>query len=81
MRHRSALLSLVALLLISPRARADEVQVPLDQKGQVQQVDAARARAAGVLTEYPRLKEARLYQDTDSGDFTLEVTRAWRTRR
>ena len=74
MRHLPALLPFVTLLLASPPARADEIQVPLDELGQVQEVKAERARAWGILTDYPELTEGRLYQDTASGAYTLEVT-------
>jgi hypothetical protein len=74
MRHSTALLPLVTLLLIPPPARADDVQVPFDQTGKVQELKGAQARAWGVLAEYPALKEARLYQDTATGAYTLEVT-------
>lgn len=59
-------------VLLAPVARADEVQVPLDDQGTVEQLDGDRARSAGVLSEFPNLEEARLYQDGDR--FTLEVT-------
>jgi hypothetical protein len=74
MRDSSGLLPLVALLLLSPPARADDIQVSLDQMGKVQEVTAERARGWSVLTEYPGLTEARLYQDSASGVYTLEVT-------
>jgi hypothetical protein len=74
MRCHPALLLLPLLLLTIPAARADDVQVPFDAEGRLEQLDAGHARAWGLLTEYPALEEARLYEDTDSGAYTLEVT-------
>lgn len=53
---------------------AQEVQVPLDQAGRVEVVDARLAERLGLfLDEYPGFREARLFRLADSS-FVLEVT-------
>lgn len=62
------------LLLCAGGARAQEVQVPLDQAGRIETVDARLAQRLGLLADrYPGFREARLFQAPDSS-FVLEVT-------
>jgi hypothetical protein len=74
MRHLPLLLSVVLSLLLAPPARAEDLLVPFDSEGRVEQLTGQQARTLGVLGEYPDLQEARLYRDTDSGAYTLELT-------
>lgn len=65
---------LAALLLWAGSARAQEVQVPLDEQGRVEVVDASLAARLGLFEdEYPGFREARLFQAPDSS-YVLEVT-------
>jgi hypothetical protein len=65
---------LAALLLWAGAARAQEVQVPLDERGRVEVVDAALAARLGLFEdEYPGFREARLFQAADSS-YVLEIT-------
>ncbi len=54
---------LAALLLWAGAARAQEVLVPLDERGRVEVVDAALAARLGLFAdEYPGFREARLFR-------------------
>ncbi|MET0397953.1 MAG: hypothetical protein ABW277_14160 [Longimicrobiaceae bacterium] len=65
---------LAALLLWAGAARAQEVLVPLDERGRVEVVDAALAARLGLFAdEYPGFREARLFQAADSS-YVLEIT-------
>ncbi len=71
----SSLLVLAGLLTlgVAPIA-AQEVQVPLDQEGRIEEIDRDLAQRLGVLLdEYPDLELARLYE-ADEGGFVLEIT-------
>lgn len=64
----------VALVGGAGRASAQEVQVPLDEAGRVQVVDARLASRLGLFVQrYAGFREARLFQAPDSS-FVLEVT-------
>lgn len=66
--------TLAALLACIPPLAAQEVQVPLDEGGGIEVVDADLARRLGMFRdEYPGFAEARLFQGPDSA-FVLEVT-------
>lgn len=61
-------------LLVALPARAQEVQVPLDEAGRVETVDRRLAERVGLWTaEYPGFQEARLFQAADSS-FVLEIS-------
>lgn len=63
-----------ALLGGAGRVAAQEVQVPLDEAGRLQVVDARLAARMGLFAErYPGFREARLFQAADGG-FVLEIT-------
>lgn len=63
----------LAALLAGVPAAAQEVQVPLDQSGRVEVVDAALARRLNLFRdEYPGFREARLFQGADAV-FVLDV--------
>ena len=65
---------LAALLLCAGAARAQEFQVPLDERGRVTVVGAALASGLGLFVdEYPGFREARLFQAADSS-YLLEIT-------
>lgn len=65
---------LAALLLWAGAARAQEVQVPLDERGRVETVDASLAARLGLFAdEHPGFHEARLFQAPDSS-YVLEIT-------
>jgi hypothetical protein len=72
MRTVSLLLLLPALCLPAA-ALADEVLVPWQAQGNIESFDSHRAAQMGVLSEYPDLVEARLYQEDTSNTYTLEV--------
>lgn len=76
MKRYDIALWLAALLLCAGAAGAQEVQVPLDERGRVEVVDASLATRLGLFVdEYPGFREARLFQAADSS-FVLEVTLA-----
>lgn len=60
-------------VLATPDAAAQEVQVPIDEDGKVQVVTADLARKLNLFTDYPALREARLFLLPDSS-FVLEIT-------
>lgn len=64
-----------ALALVTPAAvHAQEVQVPLDEGGEIEEIDRSLAGRLGLfLDEYPDLRVVRLYR-VDEGDYVLEVT-------
>ncbi|CAN5627680.1 hypothetical protein BH23GEM6_BH23GEM6_03690 [soil metagenome] len=65
---------LMCTLFTAASAESQERQVPLDESGRIQVVDAALARQLGMWTEqYPGFTEARLFQAA-AGDFILEIT-------
>lgn len=71
--HR--LLSVFGLLLVAAgSAAAQEVQVPLDEGGQVAVIDMRLAQRLDLFVDrYPSFQEARLFQAPDS-TFVLEIT-------
>jgi len=65
---------LICTLLAATGAESQERQVPLDEAGRVQVVDAGLARQLGLWTEqYPGFAEARLFQ-VAAGEYILEIT-------
>lgn len=73
-RVRLAAGAALALLLAAPPAAAQEVQLPLDEAGRIEVVDANLARRLDLFRDrYPGFVEARLFQGADSA-FVLEVT-------
>jgi hypothetical protein len=70
----AGLIATIAVLLAIAPAEAQDRQVPLDEQGRVQVVDAGLARQLGLWTEqYPGFSEARLFEDR-AGGFVLEIT-------
>jgi hypothetical protein len=62
------------MLLGTAPLAAQERQVPLDEQGRVQVIDAGLARQLGLWTaEYPGFVEARLFEDA-GGRTVLEIT-------
>lgn len=70
---RLASLLLLPALCLPTAALADEVLVPWQSEGHVETLSGSRAARMEVLTEYPDLVEARLYQEDSTGAYTLEV--------
>lgn len=66
-----AVLGLAAVLLAG-LCVAQETQVPLDQDGNLMQMDQAGAAQLGLFPEYPGFQSARLWQASDSS-FVLEI--------
>jgi len=66
---------LIAVLLAWPiAAAAQEVQVPLDREGALEEMDGALARRLGLFVdEYPGLVAVRLFQRSPS-EYVLEIT-------
>lgn len=69
-----SLLGLVAalFLLLAGLCAAQETQVPLDDAGNLMQLDRAGAAQMGLFPEYPGFQAARLWQASDSS-FVLEI--------
>lgn len=72
-RLHVVLLALLLGALVPSAARAQEVQVPLDESGRIEVVDAALAARLGLFADRAGFREARLFQGPD-GAFVLEVT-------
>lgn len=77
MRHFSSHWLLVLLALAAPigAARAQEIQVPLDEAGRLEAVTPELARRLGLFADVEGLREVLLFQLPDS-TFVLEVTSA-----
>ncbi|HEX2190517.1 MAG TPA: hypothetical protein VHG51_16530 [Longimicrobiaceae bacterium] len=74
MKRLRFLLWLAVLLPWAAPARAQDLQVPLDERGRVEVVDAALAARLGLFQDrYPGFREARLFQAPDSS-YVLEIT-------
>ena len=76
MRTTITLLVVLAGVLCAPSmlSAQEEVQVALDEDGQVDEVDRELARRLGLfLDEYPQLRVVRLY-DVEQDGFVLEIT-------
>lgn len=74
MKRLRILLWLAALLPWAAPARAQELLVPLDERGRVEVVDAALDARLGLFADrYPGFREARLFQAPDSS-YVLEIT-------
>lgn len=74
MPTRTLVLAVLLLLAGVTAATAQERQVPLDERGRVEVIDARMAQRLGLWVEqYPGFREARLFQAAD-GRFVLEIT-------
>lgn len=76
MRARSigAVVVVLTALAAPPEARAQEVQVALDEAGQLDEIDRGLAERLGLfLDDYPDLQVVRLYRVDDEA-FVLEIT-------
>jgi len=74
MHRLRVVLLLAASLLWAGAASAQEVLVPLDERGRVEVVDAPLAARLGLFRdEYPGFREARLFQAPDAS-YVLEIT-------
>lgn len=74
LRTLPAVAAVSLLLLCSGHAIAQEVQVPLDSAGHIEEIDARLAQRLGMfLDRYPDLVAVRLFQQSDSA-YVLEVT-------
>lgn len=75
--HGAALLVfsiVLACLAVPAPAAAQEAQVPLDEAGELLEIDRGLAQRLGLfLDEYPGLQVVRLYELAD-GSYVLEVT-------
>ncbi|MFO7894755.1 MAG: hypothetical protein R6U63_13550 [Longimicrobiales bacterium] len=72
MRFRYAFV--LAVLAAPAVAAGQEIQVPLDEAGEIEEVDRALAHRLGLfLDEYPELQVIRLYEVEGEG-YVLEVT-------
>lgn len=69
--HLCAGLGMTAVLLAGWCA-AQEKQVPLDQEGNLMQIDRAAEAQLGLFPEYPGFQAARLWQASDTS-FVLEI--------
>ncbi len=70
----AVLTAAIAVVMAVAPADAQDRQVPLDEQGRVQVVDAGLARQLGLWTdEYPGFSEARLFEG-QAGGFILEIT-------
>ncbi|MFW6330347.1 MAG: hypothetical protein ACOC3J_01345 [Gemmatimonadota bacterium] len=66
--------SAALLLALVPGLAGQEVQVPLDEAGEVEEIDRRLAERLGLfLDDYPELEVVRLYEDA-AGGYVLEVT-------
>lgn len=75
MKSISAIAVAICILLAAAPAGAQERQVPLDEQGRIEVVDASLARQLGFwVDEFPGFAEARLFEQ-DGGAFILEITR------
>ncbi|MEJ2186686.1 MAG: hypothetical protein P8Z36_12200 [Gemmatimonadota bacterium] len=74
LRSIRVLSAVFVLLLCAGHATAQEVQVPLDSAGRIDEIDARLARRLGLfLDRYPDMVVVRLFQQSDS-TYVLEVT-------
>lgn len=74
MRMASPLVLAGLLALAATPGAAQEIQVPLDANGQIEEIDRDLAERLGILLDqYPALEVARLY-GADEGAFILEIT-------
>ncbi|HEX2094939.1 MAG TPA: hypothetical protein VHG28_21240 [Longimicrobiaceae bacterium] len=74
MKRLRIVLGVVCLLLWGGAAWAQEVQVPFDEEGRIEIVDAVLAARLGLWVDrYPGFREARLFQGPDSA-YVLEIT-------
>ncbi len=75
MKRHAAVLAVLMLALLTPSLlQAQETQVPLDQAGQLDEIDRELARRLGLfLDRFPDLRFVRLYQE-NADSYTLEVT-------
>jgi hypothetical protein len=71
-----ALASLAVVLAVArPAAAQQEVQVPFDQQGRIQVLDAPTAARLGLFTDrYPGYQEARLLLLLPDSSYVLEIT-------
>jgi hypothetical protein len=68
------MLSILCLLLLSaPLARAQEMQIPLDENGRLEVLTAELREELGLFRDVEGFSEARLFQAGDSL-YTLEIT-------
>ncbi len=60
------------LLFIITSAYAQEIQVPMDEKGKIQHIDRKLGKKLDLFTNYNGFSEARLYKSSEE-QFVLEV--------
>lgn len=72
-RMRSIIFALFLLQCVpASRGRAQDLQVPLDQKGKLERIDNQLERRLQLFTEYEHFLEARLFRVSE-GRYLLEV--------
>jgi hypothetical protein len=66
--------ALVVLLSVSfvVKGSAQEIQVPIDEEGKLEYIDAKLEQKLGLFTDYINFREARLFQISDT-TFVLEI--------